>query len=510
MKKILNTLIVLMLFSQTISFAQENGTCGTVFDEASKARLLDNIATAKRLGLTGSSRTTTYVAVKIHLVANSDGTSGVDRSRALDMLCHLNENYADQNIVFYLVDMYEMNNTTVNSHSNPTTAQFQMSVRKNQHNNAINIFLCNNLVSSGGTPGTLLGYYTPQYDFLVIRHNQVNGTSQTLTHEAGHFLSLPHPFVGWEGTDYNATYSASNPPPTVLNGSIVELANGSNCSTAGDFFCDTPADYNMGFGFSGCNYNGGAVDPTGALINPDETLYMSYFSDNCQSRFSDDQKAAVAADLASFSRNYVRNGTPASTAEIVGTASAIAPQGGVTTAFHDEVYLNWTPVSNATRYLLQVARSPNFSSSLIVEETFVTAPPFVVTSLNPGTTYHWRVKPITPVDMCAPFSTATSFTTSSFTTNTNNIVETTAIELQPNFASEGQLVNLNVKTTENIEATIRIVNMAGQVMQNVERVNFPAGASIHAIPTNGLTSGVYIVNLQTAKGQVNERLVITN
>ena len=39
---------------------------------------------------------------------------------------------------------------------------------------------------------------------------------------------------------------------------------------SGDFLCDTPADYNLGFGWNNCNYTGGAMDPNGILLNPDE------------------------------------------------------------------------------------------------------------------------------------------------------------------------------------------------------------------------------------------------
>jgi hypothetical protein len=87
---------------------------------------------------------------------------------------------------------------------------------------------------------------------------------------------------------------------------------------------------------------------------------------------------------------------------------------------------------------------------------------------------------------------------------------TASIQLQPNFTNEGQTVNLNIQADKKIDATIRIVNMAGQVMHNTENVTFQAGTHIHRIKTQGLAPGVYIVNFQTAQGQVNERLIITD
>lgn len=516
MKQTFNILVVLMLCLPIFVSAQndelvkaEKQVCGTEFTPAMEARLLQNIATAKRMNLSNESRTTTYVKMKFHLLANNDGTGRISKSKIFEALCRLNQNYADQNIVFYLAGMYEMNNTVVNTHSNVSAAQFQMSIRKNQHNDAINVFVCSSISTSSGSPGVTLGYYSPTYDILVMRANQMNSTSTTLTHEAGHFFSLPHPFNGWEGTDYHANFSASNPPPASVGGNLVELADGSNCSTAGDYFCDTEADYNLGFGWTTCNYNNGAVDPTGALVDPDETLYMGYFSDVCQNKFSTDQKGAIAADLTHFSRNYVK-GTPNSTVQITTAANLTAPGNNATTQFFDEVYLNWDDLPNATQYYVEINRSPQFTSQLMIDEVLVTNSNYVVTNLTANTDYYWRVKAFNEVSACNSFSTASKFTTSSFPVSTKEALAITTISLRPNVTEKGQFVNLNVQTESKIDATIRIVNVNGQVMKNIENVTFQAGTHIHQIETAGLAPGVYIVNMQTVNGQINERLLITN
>jgi hypothetical protein len=513
MKQTFNILIVLLLCLPTIISAQNGETaegekpvCGTEFTPAMEARLLQNIETAKRLNLPSANRTTTYVKMKFHLVGNNDGSGRISRAKVLDAVCALNQNYADQDVVFYVVGMYEMNNTVVNTHSNVSAAQFQMSIKKNQNNDAINVFVCSSISTSNNSPGTTLGYYSPQYDIIVLRANQVNASSSTFTHEAGHFFSLPHPFNGWEGTDYHANYSASNPPPASVGGNLVELADGSNCSNAGDYFCDTEADYNLGFGWTTCNYNNGAVDPTGALVDPDESLYMGYFQDVCQNKFSGGQKGAIAADLASFGRNYVK-GTPASTVAISAPTNLVSPADNGTTQFWDEVYLNWDDTPDATQYLVQIARNQSFS--LMVEEAIVTNSIFTSNVLNPGTAYFWRVKAFNEVSPCNSFSPIRKFTTSSFTVSTKETFTNTSIAIRPSVAKEGQFINLDVNTTSRIDATIRIINVNGQVMRNAENVTFQEGTHTHRIETAGLAPGVYIVNMQTATGQINERLLIT-
>lgn len=514
MKQTFNILVVLMLCLPIFVTAQNNGNngqkeaCGTEFTPDMEARLLRNIATAKRLGLPAASRTTTYVALNIHLVANNDGSQTISPGKIFEAICALNQNYEPQDIQFYIQNFFELNNSVVNSHSNTQAAQFQMSIRKNANNNGINIFVCSSVNTNSVTSGITLGYYSPSYDLIAIRKNQMNSTSTTLTHEIGHFLSLPHPFNGWDGTDYAPTYSASNPPPASINGVLVELADGSNCATAGDYFCDTEPDYNLGFyGGNNCNYTGGAVDPTGAVIDPDETLYMSYFDDNCQNQFTAEQQGAIAADLATFSRNYVRS-TPSTTTEITAATTLTSPSNGATTPFWDEVYLNWDDVADANQYFVQIARNQSFS--LIVEEAIVTNSVYASTVLSSGTNYYWRVKAYNEVSNCNAYSSTRQFTTSSFTTDTEEAFDITSIKLQPNVTSAGQLINLNIQTEEKIDATIRIVNVNGQVMKNIDNVTFQAGTHIHKIETAGLAPGVYIVNLQTPQGQINERLMITN
>lgn len=519
MKQTFNILAFLMLCLPTFISAQSNRQaeqCGTEFTPEMEARLLQNIATAKALNLPGVNRTTTYVPIKFHLVAESNGTGRVQKSKIYVALCALNQRYADQDVVFYLAGMYDLNNSTLYNHTNAQSAQFQMSLRKNQHFNAVNVFVCNAVTLGSSSGGLTLGYYSPTYDVIAIRADQMNTSSTTLTHEMGHFFSLPHPFNGWEGQEYHtnnnpsgAPYGVGNLPPSSMGGELVELADGSNCIIAGDYFCDTEPDYNLGFlGGNNCTYNSGAVDPNGTAINPDETLYMSYFNDNCTNKFTADQKAAIAADMQSNSRNYLFNSSPSSTTEITAAANLSAPADNSTTPFWDEVYLNWDDVSGANQYFVQIGRNQSFS--VLVEEAVVSNSLYLSQTLTAGTTYYWRVKAYNEVSACNNYSTVYKFTTSSFTTDTKQALTATSIQLQPNFTSEGQTVNLNIKTDKKIEATIRIVNMNGQVMKDVQNTTFQAGTHIHQLPTEGLAPGVYIVNLQTEEGQINERLMITN
>ena len=92
------------------------------------------------------------------------------------------------------------------------------------------------------------------------------------------------------------------------NGAIPEYVDGSNCSTAGDEICDTPADprLNQGGYMSGCNYVAPVtvVDPQGDNYQPDTGNYMSYASGTCRDHFSPQQMARMYYS-AQNDRNYL-------------------------------------------------------------------------------------------------------------------------------------------------------------------------------------------------------------
>lgn len=90
-------------------------------------------------------------------------------------------------------------------------------------------------------------------------------TATVFAHEMGHFCSLAHTFEG--------------------NGT--ELVNGSNCQTAGDQICDTPADPfvpgdDMSLYIEDCRFINTKVDANGEFYNPDLGNIMSYYTcDSC-------------------------------------------------------------------------------------------------------------------------------------------------------------------------------------------------------------------------------------
>ncbi len=104
--------------------------------------------------------------------------------------------------------------------------------------------------------------------------------SKTLSHEFGHYFGLMHT---WEA-DLGA-----------------ELADGSNCSTSGDFICDTPADPfiegddpNDYVDPNTCQFYSLKKDANNQFYNPLVGNIMSYYQDQCNCGFTYQQYLKMA------------------------------------------------------------------------------------------------------------------------------------------------------------------------------------------------------------------------
>ncbi|MBC7391356.1 MAG: T9SS type A sorting domain-containing protein [Opitutaceae bacterium] len=111
---------------------------------------------------------------------------------------------------------------------------------------------------------------------VTINNNCV--TVNTISHELGHYFNLNHTFETRDG---------------------IELVNSSNCKTAGDLICDTPADPKDIKIDQSCNYAGNMVDPNGQLYKPDTKNFMSYFG-HCTERFTVEQQNRMRQYLDSY------------------------------------------------------------------------------------------------------------------------------------------------------------------------------------------------------------------
>mgnify|MGYP000583803313 CR=1 FL=1 len=146
--------------------------------------------------------------------------------------------------------------------------------------NAINVYIPNSTIgydgySYSGPFGDTL--YVSSYNGLVISGTEsITNKPSIFIHELGHYFGLYHTDAGW--------------------GDGLELADGSNCETAGDFCCDTPAEYSTSCcRIASCEYDplwGHTIDANGDTLHPDVTNIMCImpYDGMCPDHLTNDQK----------------------------------------------------------------------------------------------------------------------------------------------------------------------------------------------------------------------------
>ncbi len=211
------------------------------------------------------------VPVKFHIIASSNGTGGIDSIDAFNELDICNTRYLGAGIQFVHcgnIDYVNSNNyTDFEKYVDETICD------ANDALNVLNIYFVQDLYRVSGTDTTRLCGYAYLSDVTknrLIVTNSCAQNSSTLAHEIGHYFSLLH------------THSTSAGD---------ELVDGSNCATAGDELCDTPADPRLSTSVvdAACNYTGTATDANNQAYAPNARNILSYSRKNCRDYFSPQQ-----------------------------------------------------------------------------------------------------------------------------------------------------------------------------------------------------------------------------
>lgn len=514
MKKIA-ILFVAGLLAMSAAYAQEQrGVCGTTLEDQLlfETRLLENIETANSGQAATDRNAIQYIPVHFHLVGDAAGNGKVKESRVLDQLCALNTAFAPMEFRFYLsphpthgtIFNYTLNNNNIYTNQ---TAWTTMNAQR--HPNALNVYIVDVAAPSGNQPGLTLAYYSPQRDWVVSRRDQISGVSNnsTLPHEFGHFFSLQHTFLGWESDPFDDAYPGWPVAPATSPGGIAtERVNQTNCTTAADKLCDTPPDYNFGYGANSCTYSDGAKDPNGTLVDPMENNMMGYFNFCNVYTFTPQQRNVVLADRATSARNYLNNSfSPATTVINTPTDLLVSPANGATVPFYDDILLEWKAVPGANYYLLETDLVSSFISPN-AQSWVVSGTSRLVTSLVANRTYFWRVRPFNEYVTCAE-SRQGSFKTP-LTSAVQTIEGLTAWQVAPNPLQEEMPVKLLVQSERNFEATARIFDLAGREVFEQNGLQFAEGSNVATLTPGNLDNGMYLLVLQSGEGRAVRKLSV--
>ncbi len=505
----------------------QNPVCGLTTQDA---RIIYNemVELRARYPIVAPMRAVAYVPVWFHLVGKTDGTGRVSMLKVLDMLCEWNRIYSKNGVElqFYIKGINNINNTAL--YNGPRNYDTDNTIRAQKKADGMNVFLVNNANEASAPNATILGYYlnsslgTPfDADWFVIINAQVSTIgASTIAHESGHFFSLSHTFLGWESCPFQPTATTPCAPATIscFDGSVYNVENAArtgttaNCSTAGDGLCDTPPDYNLGYGYSGCSYIGLTCDPKGVKIDPDETNMMGYFV-GCESAFSPMQKAAMQNNYLNHAkRSNLRSGNiqPSATAFTLAATTLLSPINGAQTPKFNNFPLSWQAVANATGYIVEISKSATFFDSRSFVATTnslnvnsVMAPGYFTAT---NITYYWRVKPYNGYAACATISAAQTFK-SGLVNASNDIAAVSSFEVSPTPLSKNTPLQLNLTTETAFDAQIKVFNIAGQLLKT-EKMHFDAGFSSKNLSVSNLSNGLYYLTIESYQGILNRKFIV--
>ena len=427
--------------------AENNGGCGTV----TPANMHYNTSDAERSMVFNSSTRAGFrnVAVVYHVVQKTNGTNGITLKNLFDTHCELNKGFEESEMYFWIaaIDtikddaLWAMNDGQGGTNYNLGYGAFGTY----NEPDVVNVYI------TGELPG-LCGFATfpgsaPNGGGLFLNKDCCGIGGTTIPHEMGHYFNLPH------------TFQQTNP---------VEYVDGSNCATKGDRFCDTPADPSEER--AACPYTGIQTDPHGDLYNPDETLFMSYFSDHCVSRFSQQQRNEMNATLSS-DRPSLMNHSPNVTP--LDAVVWIQPLTGDTTAIGSSVVFKWHSVPRAKYYFLRVQLA---TSNLILIDTLVADTTFSTGGLQANKSYKYYVRAMCYENVCegnAPYQ----------------YISTSLIKATFNVASPS--------CPGETDASIAVTPSNGFPPYTVAWSNSQSGTSI-----SNLSPGIYTVTITDANGKV--------
>ena len=201
------------------------------------------------------------MTIVAHVFKDSLGQDNVTQADIVAAIQGLNDYFNPIQVSFELCDyrvLPTFEHDTVN-----TMAEVGDIVSKYNINYRINFYFARQLNIISGEAGFAFGLLNPTGGTAIFIDKDDGVNASTFGHEMGHFLTLAHTFEG--------------------NG--VELVNSTNCATAGDGICDTPADpfvpgEPMLEYVQNCRFISLKKDANGEYYNPDLGNIMSYYECN--------------------------------------------------------------------------------------------------------------------------------------------------------------------------------------------------------------------------------------
>jgi hypothetical protein len=402
------------------------------------------------------------VPVLLHLVGTDMGFGYFPKDQAYQLICELNRHFTPIQMRFFLADTIRyIANSRYYKHD--WSDGYEMMDVHNEFS-VMNVYVvqdpsgaCGYAYYPGGGPGNGRGG-------IALAKSCSNPGNSTLAHEVGHYFSLPHTFDQWD--------------------SNTEFVNGSNCSNAGDYFCDTPADF-LDFRWS-CPYTGNKSDPNGDLYAPDGSFFMSYSNEPCGNRFSLEQSQAMRVSRTT-DRPYLDAIPPppfqnkTQVALQVPADSSLVPLQGF--------MLRWKPVPGVIEYagFISLANFGVANVKFTTTDTFY----YVNTPLFANKNYRWKVSAILPYYPCTDPDSSDGhfvFTPNAGITAVDGEVMNTSVRVYPQPAAAANPITIQGASAQNGVPTL--TDVQGKCLPTIP---WQVQDDLITIPANTLQPGLYFM-----------------
>lgn len=273
--------LIFLMLPATSSMAQKR-ECGTVTApeviEWERAR----IAAGKLIYLPLAVTLPYHIPMTIHIVRQSNGTGGLRLGQLDTAMQDINGKYTPSMQFFQYGSVDYINSDLF--YTCPDSQQVRDSLaQKNRVANTLNVYFTNLVNICGQNTSGVPSNISVLVDIACGNPDR----PASFAHETGHQFSLRHTFDTSSG---------------------VECPSGSNCATAGDLICDTPADPNCGTVDVNCVWIDAACPlPAGCDATPyapPTTNIMIYYSQECRLVFTAQQRSRMLSYLETSRTTY--------------------------------------------------------------------------------------------------------------------------------------------------------------------------------------------------------------
>lgn len=268
--------------------------CGTVLRREDAQRIPSPVNGRPDQALHGVP-TTIFVPLAFHVVRTSAGEGGLPADRSCEALDDLDGAFLGVAIRFYLAGPIDYIDDDDFYYNIDSMEEIDALRSTNPLPGTVNVYFTENLNQGSGRFCGISSFTWSRVQGVVMENDctAVWWNHTTFPHEVGHYFDLLHTHETARGR---------------------ECVDGSNCATAGDQLCDTPADPGLGTRNvdPACVYFGVETDPChGDRYDPDTANYMSGSRPSCRTRYTPEQSGVARATLFGRRPELVHDDLPA-------------------------------------------------------------------------------------------------------------------------------------------------------------------------------------------------------